>query len=160
MVGAEADRVLATYRRLNPEADPSLLWMLMLTDRTYRTDSITLAQRKAAQGGAPCYMYHFEWESPVDDGKALAHHALEIAFAFDNTNKAPEMSGGGPAAANLAEKISEAWIAFARNGDPNIDRLPSWPAYTTQDRSTMIFNDECVVLNDPDSEIRRLWATI
>ena len=160
MVGAEADRVLATYRRLNPEADPSLLWMLMLTDRTYRTDSITLAQRKAAQGGAPCYMYHFEWESPVDDGRALAHHALEIAFAFDNTTKSPEMSGGGPAAAKLAEKVSAAWIAFARSGDPNTDRLPSWPAYSTQDRATMIFNDDCAVRNDPDSEIRRLWATI
>ena len=96
----------------------------------------------------------------MDDGKALAHHALEIAFAFDNTSKAPEMSGGGPAAAKLAEKMSAAWIAFARNGDPNTDRLPSWPAYSTQDRATMIFNDECVVRNDPDSEIRRLWATI
>ncbi len=160
MVGSEADRVLEVYRRVYPGADPSLLWMLMVTGRTYRFDSITLAQRKAAQGGAPCYMYHFEWESPVDDGKALAHHALEIAFAFDNTTKAPEMSGGGPAAAKLAEKMSSAWIAFARNGKPNTDRLPSWPPYTTQDRATMIFNDECVVRNDPDSEIRRLWATI
>ena len=160
MVGDETERVMEVYRRVYPVADPSLLWMLMVTGRTYRTDSITLAQRKAAQEGGPCYMYHFEWESPVDDGRALAHHALEIAFAFDNTTKAPEMSGGGPAAANLAEKVSAAWIAFARNGDPGTDALPFWPKYTARDRATMIFDDTCVVRNDPDSEIRRLWATI
>ncbi|MFP6615588.1 MAG: carboxylesterase/lipase family protein [Candidatus Hydrogenedentota bacterium] len=160
MVGGEAERVLQIYKQHHPGADPSLLWTLMLTDRTYRFDSITLAQRKAAQEGAPCYMYHFEWESPVDDGKALAHHALEIAFAFDNIAKAPEMSGGGPEAQKLAAKVSEAWIAFARSGNPNTENLPSWPTYTTQERSTMIFDNECAVRSDPDSVIRRLWATI
>lgn len=160
MVGEESERVLATYKEHHPSADPSLLWMLMLTDRTYRNDSLMLAQRKAMQGGAPCYMYYFTWESPVDDGKALAHHALEIAFAFDNAVKVPIMSGGGEDAATLAEKMSEAWIAFARNGDPNTQRLPDWPAYNTNERATMILDNDCNVVNDPDAEIRRLWATI
>lgn len=160
MAGEEADRVLDTYKRVHPDADPSTLWIMMLSDRTYRFDSLTLAQRKAAQNAAPCYMYHFEWESPVDDGKALAHHALEISFAFDNTSRAPEMSGGGQRAARLAEKVSEAWIAFARTGSPNTKYLPTWPTYTVNDRATMIFNNECIVRHDPDGDIRRLWATI
>ncbi len=160
MVGGEAERVLETYKNHHPGADPSLLWMLMLTDRTYRFDSITLAQRKALQAGAPCYMYYFTWESPIDDGKALAHHALEISFAFDNTTKVPVMSGGGPDAAKLAAKMSEAWIAFARTGNPNHSGLPEWPTYDTTERATMVFNDTCEVVDDPDAEIRRLWATI
>lgn len=160
MVGPEADRVLETYKEVYPEADPSETWMLMVSDRTYRFDSITLAQRKAAQEGAPCYMYFFAWESPVDDGRALAHHALEITFAFDNTTREPDMSGGGPDAAALAAKVSDAWIAFARNGDPNHKTLPKWPVYDAEKRATMVFNDDCKVVNDPDAKIRRLWATI
>ena len=132
----------------------------MVSDRTYRFDSITLAQRKAALGRAPVYMYFFAWESPVDDGKALAHHALEIGFAFDNTTKVPAMSGGGPKAAALADKMSDGWIAFARSGDPNTPKLPLWPVYDGKTRATMVFNNKCEVVNDPDSEIRRLWATI
>ena len=132
----------------------------MLTDRTYRFDSITLAQRKAAAGQAPCYMYYFAWESPVDEGRALAHHALEISFAFDNTSKAPEMSGGGKEAAALAAKMSEAWIRFARGGDPNSPWLPEWPAYSAPRRATMVLDNDCAVVEDPDAEVRRLWATV
>ena len=92
----------------------------METDRTYRSDSITLAQRKAALGKAPAYMYLFAWESPAEDGKLLAHHALEITFVFDNTSTVPAISGGGPQAAALADKMSDAWIAFARTGEPTM----------------------------------------
>ena len=105
-------------------------------------------------------MYFFSWESPVDDGRALAHHALEISFAFDNTTKVPDMSGGGPEAAALAAKVSDAWIAFARSGNPNADTLPQWPTYDPVRRSTMIFNDACLVTDDPYAETRRLWATV
>jgi para-nitrobenzyl esterase len=89
----------------------------------------------------------------------LAHHALEISFAFDNTTRAPGPSGGGAKPAALADKMSDAWIAFARTGNPNTSKLPQWPVYTAQARSTMVFNDECRVQNDPGGAERHLWAT-
>ena len=159
MAGNAASRILDAYSRDYPGTPPAVRYILMTTDRTYRLDSITLAQRKAAIGKAPAYMYFFTWETPADP-KLLAHHALEITFVFDNTGKARGPSGGGPKAAALAEKMSEAWIAFARKGDPNTARLPSWPAYNVTTRSTMIFNDECRVVDDPDGAERRLWATV
>ena len=70
------------------------------------------------------------------------------------------MSGGGPAAAALAAKMSEAWIGFARTGDPNTPNLPVWPAYEAATRATMVFDDEPAVVNDPGGEERHLWATI
>jgi len=45
-------------------------------------------------------------------------HALEISFAFDNTEKSARFTGGGPRAAALADKMSDAWIAFARDPSP------------------------------------------
>ena len=29
----------------------------------------------------------------------------------------------------LADKVSDAWIAFARTGDPNTPKLPHWPRF-------------------------------
>ena len=160
MVGGAADRVLDVYARAWPDAPPAVRWILIASDRTYRFDSITLAQRKAAAGRAPVHMYLFAWETPVEGGRLLSHHALEISFVFDNTSRAPGMSGGGPAAAALAAKMSEAWIAFARTGDPNTPNLPAWPAYEAATRATMVFDDEPAVVNDPGGEQRHLWATV
>lgn len=160
MVGDQADRVLDTYQRVYGDVHPAVKYILMGSDRTYRFDSIQLAQRKALQGDAPVWMYLFAWESPVEDGRMLAHHALEIAFAFDNVTKTPAWSGGGPRAQELADRMSDAWIAFARAGDPNVSGLPEWSPYTAPERATMIFDDACRVEDDPHAPIRELWATV
>jgi para-nitrobenzyl esterase len=160
MAGNATDRVLNTYKASYPDATPSERWVLILTDRTYHYDSITLATRKAAQNEAPCYMYLFEWETPVDDGKLKAHHALEIPFVFDNTVKVPAFTGGGPEGAALADKMSDTWIQFARTGNPNNPKIPNWPIYNGRTFPTMIFNNTCRVENDPGGAERHLWATV
>jgi para-nitrobenzyl esterase len=157
MAGNARDRVLATYARHHPQATPAVRWVLITTDRTYRFDSITLAHRKAMQTPAT-WMYYFTFESRTDP-KLLSHHALEIPFAFDNLDKTPWTSAE-PESRALAARMSEAWIAFARDGDPSTPALPEWPAYDPTRRATMLLGDECRVVNDPDAEIRRLWATV
>jgi para-nitrobenzyl esterase len=158
LCGPGADHVLEVYNTAYPNSHPAVRYILIETDRIYRFNSIVAAERKAAQRKAPVYMYLFAWDTPPDP-KMLAHHALEITFAFDNTSRVRGPSGGGPKPAALAEKMSEAWIAFARGGYPNTPKLPQWPAYDTQARPTMIFNDECRVVNDPGGAERHLWAT-
>jgi para-nitrobenzyl esterase len=160
MAGNATDRVLEVYKKAHPSAPPAVRWILMRSDRTYRLDSITLAQRKAAARRAPAYMYLFAWETPVQGGRLLAHHALEITFAFDNTTKVPGMSGGGPQAAALGAKMSEAWIAFARSGKPGTPNLPAWPAYSVPERATMVFDNTCAAVNDPGAAERHLWFTV
>jgi para-nitrobenzyl esterase len=161
MVGNQLDRVLDTYRSVyGADTHPAVLYILIGSDRTYRFDSITLAQRKAIQGRGPVWMYLFAWETPVGDGRMLAHHALEITFAFDNVVKVPAMSGGGARAAALADRMSDAWIAFARGGDPNTGGLPGWPAYGIAERATMVFDDVCEVVGDPHGAVRELWGTV
>src|SRR5690606_33573300 len=135
------------------------LLVLIATGRTYRFDTITLAQRKAAQDGAPVYLYQFNWDTPVLNGALMSCHALEIPFVFDNTTEHPNLTGGGEDAAALGEKMSAAWMAFARSGDPTTDTLPDWPAYALERRATMILDDECRVEDDPAGFERHLWAT-
>jgi len=158
LTGPGADHVLDVYNTAYPGSHPAVRYILIETDRIYRFNSIVVAERKAAMRKAPVYVYLFAWETPPDP-KMLAHHALEITFAFDNTGRVRGPSGGGPKPAALADKMSDAWIAFARTGNPNTPKLPEWPVYNVQKRPTMVFNDESRVVNDPGGAERHLWAT-
>jgi hypothetical protein len=120
---------------------------------------ITEGERKAAQP-APVYMYYFTWKSPVRDGKLKAFHTLEIPFALDNVDEAKSMTGSGADRYPLQEKMSGAWAAFARTGNPNHKGLPNWPAFKTDQRATMIFDNQCKVVNDPHREERLALAAL
>ena len=65
-----------------------------------------------------------------------------------------------PRAQALADRVSKTWATFARNGDPGNEAIPAWPAYTAARRATMLFDDECRVVDDPDGEVRPLWSKV
>ena len=157
MNGADSAALLEVYARTRPGASPAERLTALMTDR-FRVGSIRLAERKlaGAAGASPVFMYRFDFTTPVLDGKLGAPHALEIAFCFDNLDKT-RLHGGRPEAPALAGKVSEAWLAFARTGDPNHPGLPAWPAYDTARRATMLFDADCTVADDPDAEERRAW---
>jgi para-nitrobenzyl esterase len=52
--------------------------------------------------------------------------------------------------------MSDAWIQFARSGDPNHKGIPSWPAYNAGKGPVMIFDNRCEVKDDPDRAERRM----
>jgi len=156
----DAKRVVDTYRKIHADKSPSERFFLLSTDRWMRMGSIMLAERKFAQGTAPVYLYLFAWRSPALDGKLGSPHTVEIPFVFDNTDIPKVMTAGGPEVKALAAKVSEAWIQFARTGNPNHKGLPHWPAYTSQERATMVFDNTCKVVNDFGGEARKLWASL
>jgi para-nitrobenzyl esterase len=104
-------------------------------------------------------MYRFDWKSPAYNGVAGACHVLEIPFVF-NTLDSPDalkISGDSAERRKLADQMHRAWIAFARNGDPNTPEIPEWPRYDVKNRSTLIFNLESSLENDPQREEREVW---
>jgi len=152
-LGDKVDEVLTVYRKSRPGASP---WDLLIavSSEHFRLNSIRLAERRIAAGHAPVYMYLFDYE--VND-LLKATHAMEIAFAFSNFRYSPD---AGPEALQLETNISEAWIAFARTGNPNHPKLPRWPAYTTKNRETMIFDTRSRIVNDPRPEEWRIWEKL
>jgi para-nitrobenzyl esterase len=154
MYGDRGREIVAAYRRANPAAKPFDILSFISTVPT-RQNAITQAELKAAQGAAPAYLYLFTWQTPVLDGRPRAFHCAELAFCFDNIDRCANMTGGGVEARALAAKMSEAWIAFARKGDPNHAGLPKWPAFSAGKPATMIFDNRCEVKNDPDGAERR-----
>lgn len=157
---ANATRVIDTYRKLHPGKSPSELFFLLSTDRGARMGSIMLAERKFKQGKAPVYLYLFAWRSPALGGKLGSPHTVEIPFVFDNTDIPKVMTTGGPEVKELAANVSEAWIQFAWSGNPNHKGLPNWPAYTTRERATMVFDNTCHTVNDHGSVERKLWESL
>jgi len=153
-----ATQAIELYKKLNPGQSPMELHLLMATQRGL--GPITLAERKFEQGKAPVYMYLFGWRSPALHGKMGAPHTVEIPFVWDNTDIPKVMTTGSPAEKALAAKTSEAWIQFAKTGNPSHKGLPTWPAYTTKDRATMVFDNTCKVVNDPYSEARKFWLSL
>jgi len=105
-------------------------------------------------------MYYFTWKSPVREEKLKAFHTLEIPFIFDNVDIGKSMTGGGQDRYALEDKMSSAWVAFARTGNPNHKGLPNWPAYNTAQRATMFFDNECKAVNDPRREARLALSSL
>ena len=156
-VGASAREVIAGYQSMFPNIKPFEIAGLVTGTRAYRLNAVTQAERKAAQNGAPVYMYWFGWKTPVLDGRPLAYHCQDLAFWFDNIDLAAQATGGTDDARRLAAGMSRALVAFARTGNPGHDGLPKWPSFTAPTRATMMFeNERSTVRNDPDRAVRRL----
>jgi para-nitrobenzyl esterase len=136
------------------------LWQIMASDNSFRVGVATEAERKAAQGSGPVYMYYFRWKSAVREGKLKCYHCLDIPFAFDNVEVATSMTGTSQTRYALATKMSAAFANFARTGNPNAEGLPNWPAFDLQSRATMFLDNECEVVNDPHREERLTLAKL
>ena len=65
----------------------------------------------------------------------------------------PALLGPAPPA-GLAAAMHQAWIHFARTGNPG------WRARTPATRATMIFDRACAVAYDPRPEQRMTWEGI
>ena len=158
---AAADRLIAVYKKGRPKASNLDLALIIATDfSNFRSGTDLEAERKAAQAKAPVYKYYFQWYSPVREGKLRAFHTLDIPFAFDSVDLAPSMVGNGPERQPLADKMSAAWVAFARSGNPNHKGIPMWAPFDAKQRATMIFNNECKAVNDPFHEERLAGAAM
>jgi len=156
----QVDKLIAAYRAGRPGASNTDLFLIIASDATFRAGVATEADRKAAQGKGAVYQYYFTWKSPVRDGKLRAFHTVEIPFVFDNVDAARSMIGSGEDRYALAEKVSSAWVSFARTGNPNTKLAPHWDTFDTTKRAVMVINDEWKLVNDPHGEEQRLLHSI
>jgi para-nitrobenzyl esterase len=154
LLGDPAGKVIEDYRRQSPKATPYELATNIATDASAMS-SIRLAERHAALGKAPAYLYVFAWETPVM--KLRSPHTVEIPFVFNHIDVSESMVGAvTPQMRSLEAASAGAWAGLARIGNPNHKGLPKWPAYTADRRSVMIFDTPCRVENDPTGEVRKI----
>jgi len=157
LFGDQTPSILAAFRARTPRAKPFDLWSRIAAS-SVRDNAVKQAAAKAAQGRAPAYLYWFTWQTPILNGRPRAFHCSEIAFVFDNTDRCENMTGGGSDARALAAKMTDAWIHFARTGDPNHPNLPHWPVFSVESVPTMMFDNVPTVLMNPDAAERHSIA--
>ena len=154
--GDKAEHIVEMYRSRYPNKSPYLIQAQVATDAGFRRSAILQAERKAAAGKAPAYMYLWAYESPGFNGKFGAVHGTDVSASFDNFRDGIGGTGSREEKA-LWARFASGWVSFAKNADPNNVQIPKWPTYDESKRATMIFDSEIRVENDPRGEIRKFW---
>jgi para-nitrobenzyl esterase len=150
--------VIAEYRRLYPAYSPSdVLFAATTAARSWRAAIIEAEAR--ARAGTPAFVYQVDWVSPRDGGRLGAPHMTDIPLVFDNIAQ-PGSRAEGPSAQPMADRMSEAFIAFARTGDPNGPAIPRWEPYDLPRRQTLVFDNRTRMVDDPRGAERRLFAKV
>lgn len=155
--GAKGQGVYQVMRDVHKHAKPVEILSYI---SPYNPLAYLQAERKAQQQAAPVYLYLFAWQTPVLDQRPRAFHCSEIPFVFANTDRCETMTGGGPEARALADRMSKAWIHFARTGNPSHKGIPVWPDFTKNKGAMMVFDNKSEVRTDPDGSARQLLERI
>ncbi len=155
--GAAAGAAMAEYAARSRGPAPAQVLGELTGDAIFAGGSFAFAERVAALG-RPAHVYRFDWAAPRNAFGAC--HCIEIPFMFNNLEawQAPMLEGGDTAAMHaLAGQMQDAWIAFARTGDPAHPGMPAWPRYAA-DRQVMLFDSPSHVAADPAGRVRwRHW---
>ncbi len=146
--------VVAEYRRLYPTYSPSdVLFAATTAARSWRAAIIEAEAR--AMAGTPAWAYQLDF--PAGGERLRAGHASDIQLVFDNLAKPGATATGVRGAQQVADQMTEAFLAFARSGDPNCAALPRWEPYALPRRQTMVFDAPSRLENDPRGAERRLF---
>jgi para-nitrobenzyl esterase len=162
LASTDPDQLIGVYRGTlaarGLSVTPSELWFAINTDFVFRNGSIRIAELQARH--APVYSYLFTRRSPAFEGVIGAAHGTDLPYVFGNLDD-PDMGHlvkHDLTAEWLSRTMQEAWVAFARTGNPSTAGL-AWPQYEEATRWTAVLGDECRAEADPMGVERRAWRT-
>jgi para-nitrobenzyl esterase len=155
--GGDVAGLVEIYRRARSQRSlpvtPAELFIAIQSDRIFRIPAIRLAGAHSRRQ-QPTYMYLFDWVSPLMNGILGSCHALEVGFVFGLLDD--NFTDSGEEAQALSKKMQDAWISFARQGEPNCQSIGKWELYDER-RQTMILGRQCILIEGPYDEERRAW---
>jgi para-nitrobenzyl esterase len=155
----KATALVAALKKAHPEKSIRTLSYMCngtfgLNSLSMRNNIVKMARLKCEQNAAPAFAYYFTWQSPMLED-AGAWHTAELQFCFDNTKRCEQGTGNTPEARTLARKMATAWANFAQTGNPSQPGL-TWAPTDPESNRTMIWDNECRMVNDPESEVRKI----
>ena len=162
LLGDRAEAAIQAFRSDYPNENSTGLYFLIASAYPTVAFTVKIAERRAALGKAPTFVYEFTWETPILKGRLRSPHTIEIPFVFDNVSDplVQRLTGSAPDIFPLAERVSGAWAAFAATGSPNSKGFPHWSAYSAADRNVMIINSTSEVVKDPARQSREVIENI
>lgn len=163
-LGDKTQVAIDTLRADRPGATPSDLYLAAASYYSMGAGSVVTAERKAAQGRAPVYVYNIAYRSnrkmEGTDIELGAMHASDIPLVFNTVASPTTLAGDRADRFEAARNISAMWANFARTGRPSAPGQPAWPAYDLKTRQTMVLDVACKVASDRFGAERALWAKL
>ena len=120
-----------------------------------RNNVVKMCGLKHDLHAAPVYAYYFTWQTPLFDGRPGAWHTADLQFCFDNTKRCEQGTGNTPEAQILARKMASSWATFAATGKPSVPGV-AWQPTDPDTNRTMIFDNDCRMVTDPDGNARKI----
>lgn len=159
----KASAIIATLKKAYPQKKIQTLSYMCsgnpgLNGLNMRNNVVKMARLKHELRAAPAYAYYFTWQTPILDGVPGAWHTADLQFCFDNTKRCEQGTGNTPEAQALAKKMASSWAAFAATGNPSLPGL-TWNPSNPETNSTMVWDNRCRMVDDPDGEARRIIQT-
>ena len=159
----KATAIVATLKKAYPQKKIQTLSYICsgtpgLNGLGMRNNVVKMARLKHELQASPAYAYYFTWQTSMLDGVPGAWHTADLQFCFDNTKRCEQGTGNTSQAQALAKKMASSWAAFAATGNPSILGLHWAPTDPDTDR-TMIWDNECRMVDDPEAEARKIVLT-
>jgi para-nitrobenzyl esterase len=141
------DAVLAAY----PAAtDADVGRAAPLLDGESRLVAPTVLTARAASKVGDVYMYRFSRVPPSSRATwGGAAHTSEVSYVFDNTGG--DSSQFEEVDRTVSRAMADAWVRFAKTGNPNGEDLPQWPRYRSPDYRFLDFDDAVTVRSNARS---------
>lgn len=149
--GEKTESVVNAFRNVYPELD--ILYALSV-DTMFRQMTKEFLEKRVEDANAPCYNYLMSFIIPYMGGLAV-WHCGDIPFVFRNVEMEPAHCTGYTYAEGLQNRVSEAWLAFMKTGNPSTHHL-QWAPFTKENPQRMIFAEKCGMETKDDTELLEL----
>jgi len=156
----EVDEAYKIFKEARPQANPSEVFFKIVSARGYGRDQTIMAEQRVKSGSTNnTYTYRLMWRQPVEGGRRVSQHSLDLPFVFDNVPAGAHMTGPETEQTRaMVDNMANSWIAFAKKGDPNNPSIPTWKPYDLKDRPTMMLDVPSHLENDPFKAEREFMA--
>ncbi len=92
----DIDEAFRTFQASRPQANPSEVFFTIASARGYCRDQTIMAEQRVKAGGrGKTYVYRLMWRQPVEGGRRVSQHSLDLPFMFDNVAAGANMTGPG-----------------------------------------------------------------
>jgi para-nitrobenzyl esterase len=127
-----------------------------------RLVALSVLAARAASKVSDVYMYRFSRVAPsTRSAWGGAAHGSEVPYVFDNTRDPSQFDDIDR---TLSRAMADAWVQFAKTGNPSGAALPQWPVYRSPDYRLLDFGDQVTVRSNADNPqvdfFRRVFETM
>ncbi|HPR30575.1 MAG TPA: carboxylesterase family protein [Prolixibacteraceae bacterium] len=123
----------------------------LMRDAAFGWHTWSWARLQSKTGTSKVFLYYFDQHPEHESGSPQADHGtphgVDVPYVFKNLHPNSTASDR-----EVSEWMATYWTNFAKNGDPNGEGLPEWPAFSNDDPKTMYLNVSPGAGEVPDEE--------